>query len=168
MSPWQQAAFASHALLIGTWAKRGRSVSDKAAQGEYICIHTSDQNGDIERRALDTQVTTTKDGAEQPGVGRIAHLLDLVAAVELGIAARLDALLNRVVAADLCFVGGAVAAVLSVVADLLVPGAVVAGGLDLAREQGGRRDAEGQSEDGEDVEEHGCGLKELGGCKRVW
>lgn len=67
----------------------------------------------------------------------------------------MNTLFNGIVAADLAFVGGAVAAVLAVVTHLLVSGAVITRRFDLADDERRGRNAEGESEDGEDVEEHG-------------
>lgn len=119
-------------------------------------IHTGDQDGDVERCALNPNIATSKDGTEKTSIRRITHLLDLVAAVELRITAGLNCLLNGIVATNLRLVASAVAAVLAVVAHLLVPGTVVPGRCDgLAGEQRGGGNAKSESEDGEDVEEHG-------------
>lgn len=128
MPPWQQAAFASQALLIGTWTNstKGsvRIVISKQG-GRYI--RTGDQDGDVERCALDTKVATTENGTEETSVRSIAHLLDLVAAIELCITASLNTLFNGIVTADFRFVGGTVPTILAIVTHLLISSAVITG-----------------------------------------
>lgn len=149
--PWQQAAFASHALLIGTWTDCGKNghqcyyFQHRGGRG-----HTSD-DWDVEGRTLDIQIAAPKHGAEETSVGRVALLGNFVAAVELGVAAGHGGLLDGVVAVDGSGIGGAVAGVLAAVADVLVAFSVVAGGLDLAGDKRGCGDGQSQGEDGEDV-----------------
>lgn len=100
--------------------------------------HTCDKHGDVDRRALYAHIAAAKHGAEQPGVGRVAHLGHFIAAVELRVAARLHGLLHRVVPLDSALVGGAVPGVLALVADVLVAFSVVAGRGDLSGDQGRR------------------------------
>lgn len=94
--------------------------------------HTPNQQG-VKRTALHTQ--PIKDIAENPGIGGIRRVRDLVAAVQLLAAAAGGRLPDRHVPADGPGVGGATAGILAVVANELVPRAAVAGA-DLC----GRRD----------------------------
>lgn len=161
-SPWQQAAFASQALLIGTWTKsKEKNVSPDQSIKRKGSIHTGDQNGDVEGGALNTNIATSKNSTEQTSVRSITHLLDLVAAVKLSITTSLNTLLNGVVTANLGLIRSAVAAVLTVVTNLLIASAVVTGGLNLVGDEGRCRDAESESEDGKDVKEHDDGFEEV-------
>lgn len=112
-------------------------------------------NRDVEWRALDPDIAAPKHGPEQTSVSRISLLLNLVAAVQLRVSARLHALLNRVIAPDCALVCCRVACVLSAVADFLVAFAVIARGDDLAAHEGSGGDCQGEGEDGEEfLDEH--------------
>lgn len=120
---------------------------------------------DIDRNALHPKITTSKDGPDKTSVGSVAHLVDLVAAVELRVTACRLGLLHSVVASNSTAVYSTVAGVLAVVSDLLVAFAVVAGGRDLAGHEGGRGNCEGKSENGEDgLDEHVDGLSVVCGA----
>lgn len=108
-------------------------------------------NRDVDRRALDTKISASKDCSDKAGIRGIALLVYLVAAVKLSIPASLDSLLNRVVSANGASVCGAVSSVLATVADILIAFAVVAGGRDLSDGKRGSGNGEGDGQDGEDV-----------------
>jgi len=74
----------------------------------------------IDRRALDAKVSASKDGSEKAGVGGIALLFNLVAAVQLRVSASLDCLLDGDVANGFSPVDSRVSSVLARVADVLV------------------------------------------------
>jgi len=77
-------------------------------------------NRNINRRALDPNISAAKQGAQQASTGSITLLLDLVAAVQLRVSAGLDTLLDGDVAGDVALVGSGATSVLPFVADVLV------------------------------------------------
>lgn len=118
-------------------------------------------NRNINRWALEANISAAKQGAQQASTCSIALLLDLVAAVQLRITAGLDSLLDGDVAGHVALVGSGATGVLAFVADVLVTVrdlCRVGHGGDLAGDEGWGTDGEGEGEDGDDWETHfGCG-----------
>lgn len=113
--------------------------------------HTCNNGREVDGRALHAHIATAKYGAEEASVGSIASLGHLVAAVELGIAASLDTLLDHVVSLDCSLVGSAVTGILALVAYILVSFSIIARRGDLAADEGRCRDGERKSQEREDV-----------------
>lgn len=108
-------------------------------------------DGNVDGRALDADVTTPENGPEETGIGGVALLLDLVTAVELCITTGLDTLLDSVVALDRPLVGSAVSSVLAFVANILVTLAVVTGGCNLSGDKRRCRYGEGKSQESDEL-----------------
>lgn len=135
-------------------AKKRESERGSSTMGEIITCdndHTCNNGGEVDGRALYAHIAAAKYGAEEASVGSIASLGHLVAAVELGIAAGLDSLLDHVVSLDCALVGSAVAGILALVAYILITFSVVARRSDLAADEGRCRDGESKSQEREDI-----------------
>lgn len=89
--------------------------------------HTSN-NWDVNGSALEANVARSEKRSKKTSIGGVSLLFNLVAAVELGVAASLNTLFYSIIALDGSFIGSAVTRILAFVAHILVPLSIVTRG----------------------------------------